>query len=88
MVSLGQIKFLQTAIGVVLNTKKFVKTDLGFLISNFRRVLYVFFWVIPQRLNFICRPAISWPTLTRTISLSHTRPRPSCGSLPFHNLLC
>jgi hypothetical protein len=25
------------------------------LISNFRRVLYVFFWVISQRLNFICR---------------------------------
>jgi hypothetical protein len=26
-----------------------------FLISNFRRVLYVFFWVIPRRLSFICR---------------------------------
>jgi len=26
-----------------------------FLISKFRRVLYVFFWVIPWRLNFIFR---------------------------------
>ena len=26
-----------------------------FLISKFRCVLYVFFWVIPRRLNFICR---------------------------------
>jgi hypothetical protein len=26
-----------------------------FLNSNFPRVLYVFFWVIPRRLNFICR---------------------------------
>jgi hypothetical protein len=25
------------------------------LILNFRRVLYVLFWVIPWRLNFICR---------------------------------
>jgi hypothetical protein len=33
-------------------------------------------------------PAIPWPTLTRAISLSHTRPRPPCGSLPFHYLLC
>jgi len=33
-------------------------------------------------------PAIPWPTLTRAISLSHTRPRPPCGSLPLHYLLC
>ena len=44
-------------------------------------MLYVSFWVIPWRLNFIC-------TLTRAIPLSHTRPRPPCGSLPFHYLLC
>jgi len=25
------------------------------LISNFHRVLYVFFWVISRRPNFICR---------------------------------
>jgi hypothetical protein len=31
---------------------------------------------------------IPWPTLTRAISLSHTRPRPPCGSLPSHYLLC
>jgi len=42
-----------------------------FLISNFRRVLYVV-----------------WPSLTRAISLSHTRPRPQCGSLPLYYLLC
>jgi len=33
-------------------------------------------------------PAIPWPTLIRAISLSHTRPRSPCGSLPFHYLLC
>jgi len=33
-------------------------------------------------------PAIPWPTLTRAISLSHTHPRPPCGSLNFHYLLC
>ena len=32
--------------------------------------------------------AIPWPTLTRAISLSHTRPLPPCGSLPFYYLLC
>jgi hypothetical protein len=32
-------------------------------------------------------PAILWPTLTRAISLSHTRPRPPCGSLLLHYLL-
>ena len=38
------IKYFQTFLGVLL-------------ISNFRHVymLYVFFWVIPRRLNFICR---------------------------------
>jgi hypothetical protein len=44
-------------------------------------MLYVFSWVIPWRLNFIC-------ILKRAISLSHTRPWPPCGSLPFHYLLC
>jgi hypothetical protein len=29
-----------------------------------------------------------WPTLTRAISLSRTRPRPPGGSLHFHHLLC
>ena len=38
--------------------------------------------VIRQRI-----PAIPWPTLTRAIFLSHTRPRPPCGSLNFHYLL-
>jgi len=33
-------------------------------------------------------PAIPWPTLTLAISVSHTCPRPPCGSLPFHNLFC
>ena len=32
--------------------------------------------------------AIPWLTLTRAISLSRTRLRPSCGSLPLHYLLC
>jgi len=27
----------------------------GYLISNFRHVLNAFFWVIPRRLNIICR---------------------------------
>jgi len=50
------------------------------LISDFRRVLYVFFWAVPRRLNFI--------SLTRAISLPHTRARPLCGSLRLHYLLC
>jgi hypothetical protein len=75
---------------VVLNTKKFVQTDLGFLISNFCRVLYVVCFLLgnSRRLNFICRPAIPWPIVTRTICISHNCPRPPCGSLPFQNLLC
>jgi hypothetical protein len=32
--------------------------------------------------------AIPLPTLTRALSLSHTRPRPPCGSLLFYYLFC
>ena len=34
VVSLGQIKFIRTEIGVVLNTKKFVQTDLASVLVN------------------------------------------------------
>lgn len=34
MVSLGQLKFIRAAIGVVSKTKKFVQTDLASLLVN------------------------------------------------------
>ena len=38
---LGQIKFLRTAIGVVLNTKKFVQTDLASLLVKVLHKMHV-----------------------------------------------
>jgi hypothetical protein len=41
------LKYSVTVVKVICKT--------WFLISNFCRVLYVFFWVIPRRLSVICR---------------------------------
>jgi hypothetical protein len=48
-------------------------------------MLYVFFWVIPRLLNFICR---RFGTLCSIFLGTHRGPRPLCGSLLLHYLLC
>jgi hypothetical protein len=57
-------------------------------------MLYIFFWVIPRRLNFIWRrfgtlcSIFIGGQVNNDISLSHICPRPPYGSLTFYYLLC
>ena len=54
-------------------------------------MLYAFFWVITQCLNFIClhfTSTIPWLTPTCALPPSHTRLWSPCGSLPFTACFC